>query len=162
MRSNRSAAAERADRLDSAAIASDFSRRSAYQPQNEQQYDGADEGNEDRATHSTERRADSEHAEEPATDERAYDPNDNVTDDAIPGATHDERRENSSDETNYDPGQDAHGVRPQKIVGALRLAPVNCCTAPALLHGPKISDSAANTSRFIALESIDVTPLDAQ
>src|ERR1700687_237567 len=150
MRANGSTAAERAERFDSAAIASDFSRRSAYQPQDEQQYHRADKGNEDGATHSTERRADSEHAEEPVTDERPHNANDNVTDDAVSGATHYKRRENSSDETNYNPGQDAHGVRPQKIVGALRLASVICCTAPALLHCPKISDYAANTSRFIA------------
>jgi hypothetical protein len=116
MRPNGSAAAERVDQLDSAPIASDFSRRSAYQPQDEQQYHRADKGNEDSATHSAEGRGNSEHAEEPATDERAYDPNDNVTDDTVSRATHDKRRENSSDETNYDPGQDAHGVRPQKIV----------------------------------------------
>jgi hypothetical protein len=111
-------AAERADRFDSAANASDFSGRPAYQPQDEQQYDRANKGNEDRAAHSTERSRNSEHTEEPATDERAYDTDDNVTDDSVSGATHDERSENSSDETNYDPGQDAHGVCPQKIVEA--------------------------------------------
>jgi hypothetical protein len=136
-----SLAAERADRFGSAAKASDFSRRPAYQPQDKQQYDRANEGNEDRSTHSTERSGNSKHAEEPATDERAYDANDDVTDDAVSGATHDERRENSSDEPNYDPGQDAHGVRPQKIVEAIRPAPVNCCTAPELSPGPKIGES---------------------
>jgi hypothetical protein len=102
--------------FDSAATASDLSRRPAYQPEDEQQYDRADKGNEDRAAHSTEWSGDAEHAEEPATNERAYNAYDNVTDDAVSGATHDERSENSSDETNYDPGQDAHGVCPQKIV----------------------------------------------
>jgi hypothetical protein len=141
IRPSGSAAAERAARFDSAANASDLSRRPAYQPEDEQQYDRADKGNEDRAAHSTEWSGNSEHAEEPAADERANDTDDNVTDDAVSGATHDERSENSSDETNYDPGQDAHGVCPQKIVEALRLAPVHCYTAPALPLGPKIGDS---------------------
>ena len=108
--------AERGASSDSAAIPSDSSCGSTYQPQNEQQYDRADKGNEDRAAHSAERSSNSEHAEEPAADECTDYPDHNVTDDAVSGATHDERRENSSDETNYDPGQYAHGVRPQKIV----------------------------------------------
>jgi hypothetical protein len=124
----------------SAANASDFSRRPAYQPQNEEQHDCADEGNEDGAPHSAERSGYSEHAEEPAANECTHDAYDDVTDNAVSGSAHYERRENSSDETNYDPGQDAHGVCPQKIVGAVRMAPVKCCTASTLPHGPKISD----------------------
>jgi len=68
----------------------DLPRRSAYQPEDEEKHDSADEGDENRPTHSTHGSRDAEDAEQPASDESTDDPDNDVTDDTVAGATHDE------------------------------------------------------------------------
>src|SRR5258706_13805431 len=98
----------------------DLPRGSAYQPEDEEKYDGADEGDENRPTHSPHGTRDSEHGEQRASDEGPDNADNDVTDDAVSGATHHECRKNSCDETNYDPAQYSHGFCPREVVDFLR------------------------------------------
>src|SRR3954466_15919061 len=81
---------------------------SAYQPQQEQQHDGPDERDEDHSAESAEWRGGAEGPQQPATYESADDSNDDVADQAVTTAAHDERGEHAGNQSNNEPCENGH------------------------------------------------------
>src|ERR1043166_3586302 len=81
---------------------------SSDHPQQEEQYNRADEGHENDPGQSPERHSCSQLAEDPTTHERADDPDDDVADQAVACSPHHQRRKNAGDQSHDDPCQNAH------------------------------------------------------
>ncbi len=79
---------------------------------NEEQHDRSDERDEDDTAQSTEWRMDIECAEQPATDECPAYSDDHVADQSESCAPHYERREQSCNESDDQPGEEIHFVHP--------------------------------------------------
>jgi hypothetical protein len=83
------------------------------QAEQEQQYNCPYKGNENGAAESGEWRVDSKLTEQPAAEECADDPNDNVADETAGPAAHHERGQDTSDQSNYQPCDQIHINHPE-------------------------------------------------
>src|SRR3954469_10338681 len=90
--------------------------RAAYQTEDKQQHYRPDERDENGAAHPADGRRDAQCAEQPTANEGTDDADNDVTDDAVAGATHHQRCENSGHQPNDDPGEYTHCVSPRKRV----------------------------------------------
>src|SRR5687768_167622 len=82
--------------------------RTADQSNHEQQDNGPDEGHEDDARESAERRGHTELAKEPAAHESAENTDYDIADDSVACAAHNQRGEYASDEAHDEPGEQFH------------------------------------------------------
>lgn len=89
------------------------SPRPAQNSNNEEQQHGSDECNEDRPAESADRHVYVERPQHPAADKCSADTDDDVADESQPGAAHDERGEQSGNESDDQPGEEVHVFHPE-------------------------------------------------
>ncbi len=81
-----------------------------HRPKDEQEHDGADEGDEDRSSQATKRNGNAESDKEPASDDGAKNAHHDVAQNAVPDTPNGDTGENARDQSDYEPGEKVHNV----------------------------------------------------